>query len=526
MGAKRAGNGSEGLPPYVGPIGAAKALTYKRRWPTEARQRHPELGEFFQRSLKTTDARTAWDRYSSVDQEFQRRCSELTTVTPQEKQDAWLAGLSDRERSAVVAYVKGRLQLPESQPTDARDAISRLIADLETTAKYLAGHKGVPVQLRNPHSDSIHQNLTKRLANFAADLRAFDFPWDSLNDVLEPLESAKPLTAEKLLEAWAAEVQPAGATLKKYGGAFRRIIQFLGFDDVRRITADDVVRFKAARLADGKTTGTVADDIGGAGAVCAWATTNRFLSDNPFAGLAPRATRKGPEPREPFDDADAAKLLIAARSESDWLRWLPWVLAFTGARISELVEMLRGDVRQVNGTWILDIKPNVRRQGKNDTFQRMLPLHPVLISEGFLDYVRALPADPTGPLFPSIPTDPRGSRVSPATTRHGEWVRDKVGIKNPSKAPAHSWRHRMEDELRRARVPEEVVDAITGRHHPRNAGAGYGKGYRNMPEEVLKELRKLPSPVQPIAYNKKSESLETPQPITDIHTGFGKSASP
>jgi hypothetical protein len=63
--------------------------------------------------------------------------------------------------------------------------------------------------------------------------------------------------------------------------------------------------------------------------------------------------------------------------------------------------------------------------------------------------------------------------------------------------PAHSWRHRMEDELRRVRALPEVMDAITGRHNPRNAGAGYGKGFRAMPDEVLKDLGRIPSPCPP-----------------------------
>lgn len=65
-------------------------------------------------------------------------------------------------------------------------------------------------------------------------------------------------------------------------------------------------------------------------------------------------------------------------------------------------------------------------------------------------------------------------------------------------APAHSWRHRMEDELRKVRALPEVQDAITGRHNPRNAGAGYGKGFRGMPAEVLKDLEKVPSPLAAI----------------------------
>jgi hypothetical protein len=78
-------------------------------------------------------------------------------------------------------------------------------------------------------------------------------------------------------------------------------------------------------------------------------------------------------------------------------------------------------------------------------------------------------------------------------------VRNVVGIKDPKKGPNHSWRHRMEDELRKVRALPEVQDAITGRNNPRNAGAGYGKGFRGMPDEVLKDLERIPSPVAPLS---------------------------
>jgi integrase len=306
----------------------------------------------------------------------------------------------------------------------------------------------------------------------------------------------EPLKAEALLDAWAAERQPSAATRRKYAGTFRQLANVLGFDDVRRITPQDVVKFKQARLAEGRDTGTVEDDLRAAGAVCKWAVKNLMLPGNPFDGLAPKANRRGPAPRAPYDDEEAARILTAARSEKGWLRWLPWLLCFTGARISEIVELRRGDVRQEGGVWLLDVKPTDQRQGKNATFQRLLPLHPAVIAEGFLDYVAALSANPSGPLFPSLPPDPHGSRVGPATTRLGRWMRKRLGITDPAKAPAHSWRHRMEDELRKARASAEVQDAITGRHNPRNAGAGYGVGFRGMPAEVLRELEKVPSPVE------------------------------
>lgn len=303
------------------------------------------------------------------------------------------------------------------------------------------------------------------------------------------------LTGDALLEAWAAEASPAPATLKKYRGTFRALARVLGFDDVQRITADDVVRFKEARLAEGKDPGTVADDVLNAGAVFRWAAKNRKVAGNPFAGMAPKVKRRGPAPREPYSDDDARRILTAARKETGALRWLPWLLCFTGARLGELAELRRRDVREDSGVPILDIRPTEARAGKNETMQRMIPLHPALIAEGFLRYVAELPHDPDGPLFPSVTASKDGTRTTNAQAEHGRWMRDVVGIKDPKKAPAHSWRHRMEDALRVARVTQEAQDAITGRHNPRNAGAGYGKGFRGMPDEVLKELSRVPPPL-------------------------------
>lgn len=305
----------------------------------------------------------------------------------------------------------------------------------------------------------------------------------------------KTLPAEDLLKAWAAERNPSAATLTKYTRAFAHVARILGFDDVRRITADDVVTFKQARLAAGIGQGTVADDVLACGAVCTWAVDNRMLPTNPFARLAPKTVRRGPAPRDPYTDEEAKRILTAAREETGWLRWAPWLLCFTGARVSEFAEMRRGHVRQDGGVWIFDMIPTEQREGKNATFQRMIPLHPAIIAEGFLDYLAGLPKDPTGPLFPDLSPDPSGSRVIRGTSTLARWMRGKVKIGDPRKAPAHSWRHRMEDELRKVRALPEVQDAITGRHNPRNAGAGYGKGFRGMPAEVLKDLEKVPSPV-------------------------------
>jgi hypothetical protein len=155
----------------------------------------------------------------------------------------------------------------------------------------------------------------------------------------------------------------------------------------------------------------------------------------------------------------------------------------------------RGDVREDGGTPILDIKPNAQRGVKTDESQRMLPIHPAIIAEGFRDYVNGLPADPKGPVFPDVTADKNGEHSVNAQAMMSRWIKGTVKITEANKAPAHTWRHRMEDNLRKVRALPEIQDAVTGRYNPRNSGAGYGIGYRGMPAEVLIESSKVPSPV-------------------------------
>ncbi len=277
-----------------------------------------------------------------------------------------------------------------------------------------------------------------------------------------------------------------------YRIAAGHITRLAGTDDLRQITAATVRDYKTARLgAEGREVKTVAGEIQAANSLCNWAVRNGMLTSNPFANMAPKSMKRAVGEEKAYTDAEAAHLLQAARKEAGWRRWLPWLLCFNSARIGEIAELRRRDVRQEAGVWILDIVPTEARAGKNPTFQRMAPLHPAVLAEGFLDYIAGLKAD--GPLFPDLLPNKHGSRAATAETNFRRWVRGRAGLKDSRKPPSHGFRHRMEDALRRARVPEEVMDALTGRNNPRNAGAGYGRGFRRMPDETLKELSKVPA---------------------------------
>ncbi len=130
---------------------------------------------------------------------------------------------------------------------------------------------------------------------------------------------------------------------------------------------------------------------------------------------------------------------------------------------------------------MLNVRLDHRHEGasiKNDSSVRRVPLHPKLIEEGFLEYVRSLPEN--GPLFQSLRPDKFGSKGGNATKRIGPIVRGLAGIM-PSLAdkrlsPNHSWRHRLIEECRRIPIRQDIEDALTGHAHDRPCPRGQWAG--------------------------------------------------
>jgi len=316
-------------------------------------------------------------------------------------------------------------------------------------------------------------------------------PLDEAPPAPTPALAANKLPAivpvQPLLEAFDKDRRPAASTKAKRLRAWGSLRAIVKHDDVARITKADVRALIEARRDAGAVNKTIADDIGLLSALFQWAITQGHLEgENPFARMSP-SHRGQTEGRVAFTDDDARTILCASRDRTDYLRWLPWLLAFTGCRLAEAAGAMAEDIRKVDGVWCLDIRERATRRLKTEVSARRTPLHPALIEEGFLAYVHSRPAE--SHLFDGIPPSGAGSL-------HGRWVRE-LGINDPLKAPAHAWRHRMREQLTRVGVTEEVKNAIGGWTHHGGAGARYGKSVALMPAVLLESLKRVPSPAPP-----------------------------
>ncbi|WP_018259674.1 DUF6538 domain-containing protein [Methylobacterium sp. WSM2598] len=410
----------------------------------------------------------------------------------------------DISRPAVEAFCDppeiGRLMVLEQWCREAADhelQVRGLLADEDTRTK-LARAIGAAVQRASlslqqmargewPNGYSLPASLPARRSIEAAAKVAAP---PHANQA--PNRNAGFVTLSGLVEKWWLEAEKAGkspSTRESYTNTFRSLVNFLKHDDATRVTSEHVIAFKDHRLASVGRNGkpisprTVKNsDLAGLKSVFGWAVANRLLADNPAAGVTVQSGARVRTRDPSFTEEEATTILRAAlhfqrggelAQTYAAKRWVPWLLAFTGARAGEIVQLRRQDVRRVEvaghpgGTWVLTITPEA---GTVKTKQaREVPVHPQLVELGFVRFVESVREER---LF--LVPDAKGGVAGPlqgVKNRLAEFAREQVS--DPGVSPNHGWRHRFRSVAIEAGVSEGVIDALCG-WAPRNVGGRYG----------------------------------------------------
>jgi integrase len=344
----------------------------------------------------------------------------------------------------------------------------RLIIDRESRQRLLAQ---VLSAVRQGHLLLVN----RAGGDYRPDLRADRFGEWASNEASPPSKVA--VTISGLFDGWAQEVKPAERTKLRWQATVTEFISFIKHDDARALTRGEVVAWKDALVAAGKAAKTInGSKLAPLKTILTWGVDNERIDRNPADGVGLKARKRSDERMRGFSDTEAAAILQAATKENrPAYHWIPRLCASSGARVSEIAQLRGADIKPEHGIPVLEIKGEAGSV-KNQSSARSVPIHPKIIAEGFLDFVKERGG---GPLFydPSA-HDPK-ARTRPALIVSGKvaaWVRG-LGIKVGRayhKDPNHAWRHRFHTKARAAGVQDSVADLITGRV-PRGSAGGYGK---------------------------------------------------
>lgn len=335
--------------------------------------------------------------------------------------------------------------------------------------------------------DALGNRARNAAGDYSPDPKAGRFPeWQPPVSPAIEAPPARSVSLKALVEDWWAEAQAAGrkpSTYDSYRNTMGRFTAFLGHDDAGRLTPERVLEFKDARLKEvmrsGKTVSaqTVnASDLSGLKTVFGWAVTNRRMATNPAAGITVKVGKKAKLRSKGFTDKEAAAILskaAAITSPSRWApteaakRWVPWLCCYTGARVGEIAQLRKQDLRQEGSHWVITITPEAGTVKTNEA--REVVLHEHVVAQGFPAFVEAAPA---GPLFLRPAKD--GTVLGPLRglkNRLAEFARDIVP--DPNVAPNHGWRHRFKTVGMEAGIAPRILDAIQGQA-PTSVADTYG----------------------------------------------------
>jgi integrase len=302
-----------------------------------------------------------------------------------------------------------------------------------------------------------------------------------------PAEELPPVSLKRLLLDYIASRKMIGkgkGIQKRWTPVFVDLTKFIGHDDARRLTKQNLMEWRDARLAtlSAKTVGDVY--LASVRTVLSWAVTNDRLTENVAEKVRQAVPKKVLGREQGFTDAEALKVLRAARAyvpkqhdnpannERPQMtaakRWVPILCAFTGARVTEMTQLRKEDIRHEGETIIIRITPDagtVKAGGYRD-----VPVHLQVIKLGFMDFVKAAQEGPL--FFESGKGRNPASAAATISGRISKWLQS-LDLIPEGLQPNHAWRHRFKTIGTEEGIPDRTLDAIQG-HASKTAGDNYG----------------------------------------------------
>lgn len=470
--------------------------------------------------MKTTDLRTANQRIGQISAALEAEWARLVApaaasnlvlnaAAPLSHQDLHaLRGVAHAAvRDAVIANPTGfsvmRMAASIADPDNTDDAVALGEAVCDFLQREGASASPADVERFKPL-------FVKARHDALADVRRAAEGDYSENPILAKLP-ARSTPKLDLLQAFEEYVENGGLkgkqdgpTAKRWRPKVKEFAKWLGHRDLAKITTADGYRWTDHLKAEGYAEKSIRDVwIASLSATAGYMVERRQLNQNPFLQIRVRnsiETNSLPPRKKGFTKKEAEAILTATLDSTSHLiseetaaarRWIPWLCAYSGARVNEVTSLYPADVAKdaETGIWCMQIKPNLEKTAQ----WRTVPIHSHLREQGFLKFVDRRQKSGK-PLFYDPDRGRGGKSGNPqfkkVAERLAEWLHSKKLIPEGIK-PNHGWRHTFKSVARRIPMDREVEGHITG-HRPKNANSGFDYGDR-WAKTMSVEIEKYPA---------------------------------
>ncbi|WP_150547293.1 site-specific integrase [Pseudomonas marincola] len=278
----------------------------------------------------------------------------------------------------------------------------------------------------------------------------------ALNQPLSVLPVGEPLTFKTLSELFLAERKGnvTDSTLKAVQSNCSTLFKLIGDLDMRTHTRADMVALKA-KVVEGRKPLTINKLLAQLSTVMDWAKNNGHIQHSYDKGL--KIERGAESTRKPLSRDQVVTIMDHANNlpVDDWKRWALSLGVLTGARIGEIYQLNKEDIKQVEGITVIDINKdeNGGKTLKNNFSVRQVPLVDGAYGfslEVFLEWVAAN----EGRLFKA--------KEHYFNKPLNEALREPLGLKAGGNQSFHSLRHSLAGLLKAAATPDIIAQGITG----------------------------------------------------------------
>lgn len=242
------------------------------------------------------------------------------------------------------------------------------------------------------------------------------------------------------------------STMRDVKSSCEAISVILGDLDMRGHTREDMKNLRD-KLLKGRKGSTVNKLMTRLSTVMDWAVNNGYLDKSFDKGL--KLSKDADSSREAFSTGQLKALMTHANSlpADAWQRWALSLGVITGARIEELRQLTKADVKQVGGVWVIDINRNDGKTAKTKNALRVIPLTDG--AYGFdLQALREFVDSSDSRLF-KLGAGQFSNVLNGA-------LRDVLSLNADRTLTFHSLRHSLAGALKAAEVPVGTAESILG----------------------------------------------------------------
>ncbi len=248
-------------------------------------------------------------------------------------------------------------------------------------------------------------------------------------------------------------------TAKKYFILFQAICRFAYAEEYHHINIADGVEFKVSGKTNSKRQGFTQDDL------------TKLFNGYPY--------RQTP--------------LSRTRDLYAYHFWALLIALHTGARLNEICQLRICDIIQTQGYWCFHFQEQGEGQSvKTDNSIRKVPVHNLLLNNGFLDFVKSRLAESPDHelLFIGLNYDAKnkyGKKVSDWFNGNGKMqgYLEHCALTDPEDKVFHSTRHTVIQCLVDLDVEEARIASVVGHEHGSTTSRyGRGRGIRQLGDTV------------------------------------------